>query len=416
MGSGCGFFVLGGTNVNAAGIDVSKGKSMVAVKRSHDEVVIAPFEVSHTDSNLSELVKTLKKLPGETRVVMEHTGYYHAPVALALHKAGLYVSVINPLLVHNYGNNSIRRGKTDKKDAVKLANYALDRWTQLPEYQPQDDARLLLKTTSRQYQQTSKMITMQKNNLVALLDITFPEANRLFSSKMRDDGSEKWVDFVETFWHSQCVSGRSEKAFEERYRSWCKKYGYYFSVGKASEIYAAAKSHTCLMPKTDETRLLMEQAVARIRASSKAMVALDKQMRKLAETLPEYSVVMEMYGTGPRPGPQLMAEIGDVRRFHSKAALVAYAGVDAPPYQSGAVNIQSRSISRRGPPSLRRTLFPVMCSILQNAPENQPVYQFMDKKRAQGKPYKVYMIAAANKFLRIYYAKVKAVPDAEKKN
>lgn len=169
------------------------------------------------------------------------------------------------------------------------------------------------------------------------------------------------------------------------------------------------------MPKTDETRLLLEQAVSQIRASSKALVALDERMRKLAETLPEYPVVMEMYGVGSRLGSQLMAEIGDVRRFHSKGTPVAYAGVDAPPYQSGTVDVHSRSMSKRGSPSLRRTLFLVMSVLLQKAPPDQPVYQFMDKKRSQGKPYKVYMTAAANKFLRVYYAKVKAHLDALEK-
>ena len=52
-------------------------------------------------------------------------------------------------------------------------------------------------------------------------------------------------------------------------------------------------------------------------------------MQSLAASLPEYPVVMEMFGVGPTLGPQLMAEIGDVRRFHSKKALVAFAGIDA---------------------------------------------------------------------------------------
>ena len=47
-----------------------------------------------------------------------------------------------------------------------------------------------------------------------------------------------------------------------------------------------------------------------------------------------------------------------------------------------------------------------MSTILQNMPEDEPVYQFLDKKRAEGKPYYVYMTAGANKFLRRYYAKV----------
>ena len=88
---------------------------------------------------------------------MESTGNYHAPVAWMLHDAGLYVSVVNAMLVHDYGNNSLRRAKTDKKDAVKLANYGLDHWITLPRYVPEEDTRLMLKICYRQYQQYSKV-------------------------------------------------------------------------------------------------------------------------------------------------------------------------------------------------------------------------------------------------------------------
>ena len=168
--------------MNSVGIDVSKGKSMIAVMRPFGEVVVSPFEVLHTDSELSKLAKLLKSLDGETRVVMESTGNYHVPVAWLLHGAGLYVSVVNAMLVHDYGNNSLRRAKTDKKDAVKLANYGLDHWLTLPRYVPEDDTQLMLKTCYRQYPQYSKIQTMLKNNLISLLDTTFPNANRLFTA------------------------------------------------------------------------------------------------------------------------------------------------------------------------------------------------------------------------------------------
>lgn len=155
----------------------------------------------------------------------------------------------------------------------------------------------------------------------------------------------------------------------------------------------------------------MKQAVTQLKTVSKTLAALQQQMQSLAEKLPEYPLVMQMFGVGPTLGPQLMAEIGDVRRFHSKKALVAFAGIDAPPYQSGTMDVRSRSISKRGSSSLRRTVFLVMSIYLQQKPLSEPVYLFMDKKRAEGKPYKVYMMAAANKFLRIYYATVKAYLD-----
>jgi len=400
--------------MNAVGIDVSKGKSMIAVMRPFGEVVRAPFEVRHTASELSELVKLLKCLDGETRVVMESTGNYHAPVARFLHDAGLYVSVVNALLVHDYGNNSLRRVKTDKKDAIKIANYALDRWPTLPQYFPEEDARISLKSCYRQYQQYTKLRTMLKNNLISLLDQSFPEVNRLFISPPRADGSEKWVDFVTTFWHCECVCGLSEKAFTQRYQKWCNKNSYNFNEEKAADIYAAACGHVSVMPKNNTAKLLVEQAVSQLSATSSAVAALKREMQSLASTLPEYPVVMQMYGVGPVLGPQLIAEIGNIYRFRSRKALVAFAGIDAPPYQSGNINIRSRSISKRGSPALRRTLFLVMSVFLQNEPMDEPVYNFMDKKRTEGKPYKVYMMASANKFLRIYYAKVKAYLDAIK--
>ena len=395
--------------MNSVGIDISKGRSTVAAMRHFGEVVISPFEVCHTDSELSELARRLKSLNGETRVVMEATGNYHLPVAQALHDAGLYVSIVNAKLVHGYGNNELRRVKTDRKDAVKLANYDLDRWLSLPRYIPEENTRLLLKNCYRQYQQGCKVQTMQKNNLVSLLDTTFPNANRLFHSPARADGSEKWVDFVAEFWHCECIRERAEKVFMTKYQRWCKKQGYNFRKEKARSIYNEACGCVGVMPKSSSTaRLLVEQAVSQLKATSSALAALKKEMQTLAAQLPEYPVVMEMFGVGPTLGPQLMAEIGDVRRFHSKKALVAYAGIDAPPNDSGDVTGRHKSMSKIGASSLRRTLFLVMSVYLQNSPPDEPVYHFMDRKRSEGKPYRVYIMASANKFLRIYYATVKA--------
>lgn len=394
--------------MNSVGIDISKGRSTVAVMRPFGEVVISPFDIPHTDSELSELARRLKSLNGETRVVMEATGNYHAPVAKLLHDAGLYVSVVNPKLVHGYGNDDLRRVKTDRKDAVKLANYGLDRWLTLPRYLPEDNTRLLLKNCYRQYQQYSKVRTILKNNLISLLDTTFPNANRLFNSPARADGSEKWVDFVAEFWHCECVSERSEKVFANKYQRWCRKHGYNFREEKARTIYEKASEHIGVLPKAETTKLLVEQAVSQLRATSVALAALKQEMLSLSSQLPEYPVVMKMYGIGPALGPQLMAEIGDVRRFYSKKALVAFAGIDAPPNDSGDVTGRHKGMSKVGASSLRRTLFLVMSVFLQNSPQDEPIYQFMDRKRAEGKPYRVYMMASANKFLRIYYATVKA--------
>ena len=151
--------------MNAVGIDVSKGKSTVAILQPLGVVVASPYDVSHTDSDLKALVSDIKRLQGETRVVMEATGNYFEPIARYLHDHGIFVSVVNPMLISDFGGNTLRKAKTDKKDAVKIASYAINYWIELPQYQPQEDLRRTLKMFNRQYQTAVKVQNTLKNNV-----------------------------------------------------------------------------------------------------------------------------------------------------------------------------------------------------------------------------------------------------------
>ena len=396
--------------MNAVGIDVSKGKSTVAVLRPFGEVAVSPFDVIHNDSDLKQLAELIKALPGESKVVMEYTGTYFEPIAQFLHNNGIFVSVVNALLVHDYGGNSLRKVKTDKKDALKLASYALDRWTELDEYIPVDEQRKTLKLLNRQYNQSIKIQTMMKNNLISLTDSFFPGINKLFTSPERQsDGHEKWVDFLKAFPHRDCVAKLYLSVFKAKYKSWCSKNKYKYSESKAEEIYAYAKSVIAVLPMNDSVKLLVTQAVSQLNTILETLSSIRDEMNRIASSLPEYDTVMSMFGVGKVYGPQLIAEVGDTRRFRNRRAITAFAGLDAPPYQSGQLDVSSRHISKRGSAALRKVLFQITEVYILNKPEDEPVYQFIDKKRSEGKHYYSYRIAAANKFLRIYFAKVNQV-------
>ena len=396
--------------MNAVGIDVSKGKSTVAVLRPFGEVAVSPFDVIHNDSDLKQLAELIKALPGESKVVMEYTGTYFEPIAQFLHNHGIFVSVVNALLVHDYGGNSLRKVKTDKKDALKLASYALDRWTELDEYIPADEQRKTLKLLNRQYNQSIKIQTMMKNNLISLTDSFFPGINKLFTSPERQsDGHEKWVDFLKAFPHRDCVAKLYLSVFKTKYKSWCSKNKYKYSESKAEEIHTYAKSVIAVLPMNDSVTLLVTQAVSQLNTILETLSSIRNEMNRIASSLPEYDTVMSMFGVGKVYGPQLIAEVGDTRRFRNRRAITAFAGLDAPPYQSGQLDVSSRHISKRGSAALRKVLFQITEVYILNKPEDEPVYQFIDKKRSEGKHYYSYRIAAANKFLRIYYAKVNQV-------
>ena len=337
---------------------------------------------------------------------MEHTGRYYEPMAQWLSDAGLFVSAVNPKLIKDFGNNSLRKVKTDKADAVKIARYTLDNWCDLKPYSNMDELRRQLKNMNRQFDFYMKQKTAMKNNLIALLDETFPGINTFFDSPARTDGSQKWVDFATTFWHVDCVRKQSFSSFSKRYQSWCKKKKYNFQSQKPKEIYEFSQELIATLPRDNVTKLLIQQAVDQLNIASKNVESLRLLMNQTAAKLPEYPIVLSMAGVGTTLGPQLIAEIGDVSRFSHKGALTAYAGVDPGANQSGDYEQQSVRTSKRGTPQLRKTLFLIMDSLMKLAPPDDPIYGFMMKKRAQGKDYYVYMTAGANKFLRIYYGRV----------
>ena len=394
--------------MNAVGIDVSKRKSTVAVLRPGGQILMKPFDISHQSADLQTLARKLKDLDGVTRIVMECTGHYYEPVAHELSQAGLFVSAVNPQIINNFQgqDNPLRKVKTDKADSVKIARYTLDSWADLKQYTLMDELRSQLKTMNRQFDFYMKHKTAMKNNLIALIDQTYPGANTYFDSPARDDGSQKWVDFLDTYWHVDCVRKMSLNAFTDHYQKWCSRKKYNFSKSKAEEIYGTAKELVPVLPKDSFTKCIIKQAVMQVNAASQTVEELRALMNENASKLPEYPVVMAMKGIDPSLGPQLMAEIGDVTRFNHKGAITAFAGVDPGVNDSGDYSQKSVHTSKHGSPVLRKTLFQVM-DILIKTKTDDPVYLFMDKKRVEGKPYYVYMTAGANKFLRVYYGRVK---------
>lgn len=162
-----------------------------------------------------------------------------------------------------------------------------------------------------------------------------------------------------------------------------------------------------LVFRTPSTKMLVLESVRVLKEVNKTLYNILSQLQSIARTLKEYETVRAMNGVGDVLAPRLIAEIGDVKRFHSASALIAYAGLDSPPYESRSFIGTRRKISKRGSLLLRKTGYEVMkCLKTVKPTEDSAVYLYMLKKEAEGKPKKVAKIAALNKFLRIYYARV----------
>lgn len=161
-----------------------------------------------------------------------------------------------------------------------------------------------------------------------------------------------------------------------------------------------------MLSNTQSTKIIVRESIRVLIETSKSRDTILTQMIEIAKGLPEFSVIQEIPGIGSVLASRLIAEIGDVRRFHNKHALIAYAGIDPPPYQSSKFNATQRHISKRGNSYLRKIGFEIMRSIISHKPNGEPVYEFILKKRAEGKGSTSSNIAGLNKFLRIYYGRI----------
>ena len=155
--------------------------------------------------------------------------------------------------------------------------------------------------------------------------------------------------------------------------------------------------------------MLVQESVKIVREVDDTLTQILTRMSEIAKMLPEYQVVHDMGGVGDALAARLIGEIGDIRRFHNAKSLIAYAGIDAPPYQSGMFTGTDRHISKRGSSTLRKVGFETMTCLVMQKKCGDPVYDFIRKKQAEGKACKVAKIAGFNKFLRIYYARVMEV-------
>ncbi|MNP29677.1 Transposase IS116/IS110/IS902 family protein [compost metagenome] len=156
-------------------------------------------------------------------------------------------------------------------------------------------------------------------------------------------------------------------------------------------------------PRSPVQTTVLRSMVGLVLAFTEQLSVLEKQMDELATGLPEVELVKSIPGIGDKLAAAIVAEIGNVRQFREAKQLVAFAGLDPGIFSSGKFTATSARITKRGSKRLRRALYlAVQCGIRGST--NPKIREYYEKKRKEGKPYKVVVIACANKLLHHVYA------------
>ncbi len=150
----------------AVGIDISKSKSTVAILNADGSILVKPYTMEHTQSDMCALADYLRTFDEPLTILMEYTGHYHYPVLKKLQQEGFPVCVINPYQMKKYGDVEIHKAKTDKKDAIRIATYALEKAYKLVPYTSLEQKYEDLKFLSRQYNQRISSVAYTKVQLI----------------------------------------------------------------------------------------------------------------------------------------------------------------------------------------------------------------------------------------------------------
>lgn len=274
-------------------------------------------------SGIREFIRYLKSIryaPRETIIGLESTGSYHLPVSYLCTRAGYTVKVINPLIVRKQNQTSLRRVKTDSKDA-RLIRYCTVNGAGYPF--KETDVSITLKTLVRQRSGFSGL--------------------RL-KTKLKQEEIERRQDYLK-----------------------------------------------CPITKVNhELKTFLDE---KIRELDHLLREYDRPMQKLLMSIP---------GIGPQTAVTLLSEIGDITRFPDSARLTAFIGLDPRVYQSGTSVNGKGYITKRGNKLLRTRLFNAASVAVVHPPSI--FYDYFQKKRSEGKPYRVALVATMHKMVHVIYA------------
>jgi transposase len=339
------------------------------------------------------LEERLDALDEPAAIALEASGHDWLGLQRRLAGAGRRVVVVNPLQTEALRATGVRKTKTDRRDAfvvAELVRIGRARASYVP-----DDTVLQLRELTRFRWGLVDRIGDAKRRVLGVLDRVFPE----FAAQFKDPfgasarallaRAASAADFAEVDLGE--LTALLETASRKR-----------FGPDKALAVRRAAAESLGLTALGPAARVELDALLAQIALLEAQVAEVDRAVGALLAGVEQHLTTIP--GVGAVLAATILAEIGDVARFPDPAALVAYAGLDPSVFESGAFRGTRQHISKRGSPYLRRALFLAAHSA---HPRNPDLAAFLARKLAQGKPYKVALIAVADRLLARVHAVLK---------
>ena len=374
------------------GIDIGKNHHEASIVSPEGKQIGRSLRFATTHKGADSLMSFIFKNIGNSPCVfgMEATGHYWYPIYSFLKAKGYTICVINPIQSDSLRKMYIRQTKNDSIDSFLIAEVI--RFGQFGTTSMADENILAMRQLCRYRDSVISSRTEIKLRIGTIMEQIFPEYEKQFSSL--------WVSTSMGILEKYLTPENIENApIDELFEIIKDKSHNRLTRAKAISIKEAAADTFGIKIAQDAFSFQLKQLIDRMNFLDKQIEALDCQILEYYEKFDCY--LHTIPGIGMIAAATILAEIGDINRFKSSSALVAFAGIDPTVRQSGEFSSTHNHMSKRGSPYLRHAIFlaATTCSF-----HNSPLNAYYKKKRDQGKHHLTATGAVARKLTTVIYA------------
>jgi transposase len=371
--------------MNYIGIDISKYKHdcFIATETTSNQ-----FSFENSQLGFSELLAHFKPLIKQEMIIgFEATGHYGENLKSFLTIHGYSFMEINPFLVKKFGEaQSLRKTKTDKKDAQMISSYM--RTVDYKAYHHQSYHISALKSFTRLRFKLISIRTKHYNMMTKVLDVIFPE----YKSLMHEQGySETSLYILKHFLSPDRISKMKDIHFESLRKVSMGKFNYPKFI-KLKNLAASTIGVT-----QDHQLFKLKTSIHYIEQLNQDIDETEKQITSLMAKYP--TRLQTIKGIGIISAAVIISEYGDISLFSNPAEMLSYAGLDSTIKQSGTMSSTGKLV-KRGSKYLRATLVNICMMVMIH---NPVFYTYYDKKKQEGKHHRVALIHLAKKLVRIIF-------------
>lgn len=383
-----------------AGIDIAKNSHVAAISDNNGTTLVEPFSFDNNLLGFTKLLKVLNNYPNEKLLIgLEATAHYGENLIQFLFQNGFKVALLNPLQTAAFRKNNIRKTKTDKIDALIIIKVLLFEDVRI--ISSRDIDLITLRSLCNQRRNLLTLRTRSKVQFVAYMDQVFPELQSFFKDNLHINTSYTLI--------SQHTSPQEIKQLHLTYLTNLFRKASHGRYAKEEAIVLRQIAKDSVGINNPVICLQARMAIEQIQLFNKQMDIIENE---ITERINSYtSRIMTIPGIKHITAAMILSVLGDINRFHSSKAIVAYAGLDPVVSQSGNFVAKNTRMSKRGNSMLRYALMLAAHNVVRNSDTFSTFYA---KKISEGKSHYSALGHVAGKLIRVIYTLLKNDVDFKK--